>query len=224
MILYYGVSINLLIALPWILLYHVAYNAFLYDCWAMIPLGGAVGVAGVKVIHYNYKKMINLYSSKITTFQRNLNFHIHKTIKTFIDEHNEFCVIISDMNWVLGNMLLINTFTLIPVNLIWLHQFFFEDLKLITRVFVGFTSLVWMLQIFIGLLVGAFLSKQMHLVTKKLAQLQWRLNGWPFRLNNKIKLMTYFERLSSAKKLGASIGPLMTITYPVFHLVNNSYA
>ena len=100
----YGISINLLIALPWILLYQVAYNAFLYDCWAMIPLGGAVGVAGVKIIHYNNKKMINLYNSKITTFHRNLNIHIHKTIKTFIEEHNEFCRLISDINRVLGNL------------------------------------------------------------------------------------------------------------------------
>ena len=200
-------------------MHQLTYQAFLFESWVLVPLASVVLVSGMKITHYNNKKIMNLFNSKITLFQRNLNIHIHKTIKTFIEEHNEFCGIIADLNGLGGPLMFIFMFTLIPINLIWLHQLLFEDMAFHNRVFIGFTSMVWVSQIFTTLFGGAFFSKQMHLTTKKLAQLQWKLNGWPFRLRNKIKLMTYFERLSSKKKIGITIGPLTAITYPVFYVV-----
>ena len=131
-------------------------------------------------------------------------------------EHNTFCTTLHLYNKFWSKLYLAFVLMLLPTNLMWMQQFFFEQLEPVARIFIGFTISVWLLQIFFIQLAFARMSQQSHKTVKMLSKIQWRLNGWPFRLNNKIKLMTYFERLSSNRKIGVTIGPTIVLTLPVF--------
>ena len=67
----------------------------------------------------------------------------------------------------------------------------------------------------------AHFSRLTHRTAVPLSGLQWRLKGLPFGLRHKIKVMSYFERLSSNRKFGVTIGPTITLTIPVFSHVYN---
>ena len=74
--------------------------------------------------------------------------------------------------------------------------------------------------VFFGItFVWAQMSKNIHRMTVTLSQLQWQFNGWPFRVKMKIKLMTYFERLSAKKKIGFTISSTITLTHHIFAMV-----
>ena len=154
-----------------------------------------------------------------TIYQRSLIIHIHRNIKQFIEEHNDFCHIFVTYIKFWSKLYFAFFFTLIPINLVLLHQILFEDIEWKIRVFLAFAAVVLTLEVYIILYFFAYISYEIHKTTKLLARLQWRLKGWPFRLRNKLKLMKYFEKLSSKRKIGFTIGSILVLTFPVFHQV-----
>lgn len=207
------------ISLPWQILTIMTFSVFFCHSWLSMSCIIYLGCVCISTMAHTNKKIMNIFHPNIIAFQRNLNIHIHKCVKQFILEHNHFCHELYEMNRFWSKLYFIFTFNLIPTNLILLHQLLFENLETLARLVIGVSSLLWIIEIFLIPFVLAHLTKQIHKTTKMLAQLQWRLNGWPFRLRNKIKLMAYFERLSHKKKIGISIGQLVVITYAVFYLV-----
>jgi hypothetical protein len=67
----------------------------------------------------------------------------------------------------------------------------------------------------------ASLSSKIHKGAKRLSRFQWKINGWPFRTRTKIKILITFERLSSDRKIGFTIGSLAVMTFPLFYRVIN---
>jgi hypothetical protein len=107
------------------------------------------------------------------------------------------------------------------MNLCLLHQFLFENLKFHHRVVFGFSILIQLLIIFFFQLLVASLSSKIHKAGKRLSRFQWKINGWPFRARTKIKILNTFERLSSDRKIGFTIGSLAVVTFPLFYRVIN---
>ena len=64
----------------------------------------------------------------------------------------------------------------------------------------------------------AYMSKHIHRTAVPLSRLQWKFKGIRYLLL-KLKLMTYFERLSSTRKIGVTLGPTITLTMPIFSQV-----
>ncbi len=102
------------------------------------------------------------------------------------------------------------------MNLILLYQYLFEDLKFYIQIIVLFLITIQSLTIFVFQYYFASLSASIHKPLKVLSRLQWNLNGWPFRMRTKIKLLSWFERLSSDRKIGAAIGSIAVMTFPLF--------
>ena len=107
-----------------------------------------------------------------------------------------------------------------PQNLLMMHQVFFENLP--TKVKIIMSGFVIFYTFFIVILQYslASISREVHKMTVPLSKLQWKLRnnnmGQPFALRPKIKLMCYFERLSSNRKIGITIGPTIALTMPIF--------
>jgi hypothetical protein len=99
---------------------------------------------------------------------------------------------------------------MIPMNLCLLHEILFEEFEIYVQIFFGFTLIMQMIIIFLFQLLTASLSSKIHIGGKKLSRLQWKINGWPFR--TKIKLLACFERLSSNRKIGFSIGSIAVVS------------
>ena len=200
-----------LVSLIFQILIRISFHTFLYDSWVAVPSAAVIGFAGNLLIAKINSKICYVFDGNVLLFQKSLNIHIHKSVKQFTEEHNQFCRTLSEYNRFWSRLYFAFLLTLIPINLIWLHQLLFEDLGYEIRLFIGFTSVVWILQIYVLQWCFAYLSKQIHKTTKKLSQLQWRLNGWPFRLHTKLKLMAYFERLSDPKRIGLTLGPTSVV-------------
>ena len=172
-------------------------------------------------MEYSFVLTIPSANNKIKDIFRNNTLFFRKiqmfmSMKLFLEEHNQFCLAIYQYNRFFSEMYLLLLVTMIPLNMLGLHQLLFEDLDLSLGSYLAFLMAV-LFVMFIGLSYTAtFISRRAHSMAVPLSQLQWRLHGWPFRLNNKIKLMTYFERLSDKKKIGFTIGPLITVTSPIF--------
>ena len=164
----------------------------------------------------NINRRIQSALSFKTELQIINNMRVNKSIKLFIVEHIEFCKTLDEITRFWSKLYFAFILTQIPVNLVSFHQFFFESLNYNYMLFIGFSSFVQILDLFLIQYCFAYTSNQIHKTTKLLARLQWRLKGSPFQLRNKIKLMTYFERLNSNQKIGITLGPTIALTFPVF--------
>jgi len=142
-------------------------------------------------------------------------------IKLALIEHNGICEEISDMNKITNKLYFTFVFVMIPINLLLLHQYLFEDLKFYIKICALFIIIVESIAIFLFQFYIASISSSMHKSRQNLLKLQWEINGWPFRTRTKIKLLTCFERLSSDRKIGFSIGSLAVMTFPLFYKVSN---
>jgi hypothetical protein len=147
--------------------------------------------------------------------------HISSSIKSFICEHKQICTQLFNYNQFWKKLYFSFTFTVIPINLCSLHQFLFENQKFYNRAALGFSILIELIFIFFVQLLAASLSSKIHKTGKRLSELQWRINGWPFRARTKIKILNTFERLSSNRKIGFTIGSLAVMTFPLFYRVIN---
>jgi len=145
--------------------------------------------------------------------------NILRTIKLALIEHNELCSEIHSHNKITKKLYMYAVFNNIPINLFMLHQYLFEDLKFYVQIIVVFIITMQSLTIFVFQFYFASISASIHKPLKILYRLQWNLNGWPFRMGTKIKLLSYFERLSSNRKIGVTIGSIAVMTFPLFSQV-----
>jgi hypothetical protein len=144
---------------------------------------------------------------------------ISSAVKSFICEHNQICTQLLNYNKFWKKLYFSFIFTIIPMNLCVLHQFLFENLKFYIRAVFGLSILIQLIVIFFIQFLVASLSSKIHKTGKRLSRLQWKINGWPFRARPKIKILTTFERLSSDRKIGFTIGSLAVMTFPLFYRV-----
>jgi hypothetical protein len=107
--------------------------------------------------------------------------------------------------------------TMFPATLTLLHQVLFENMGLMFKIFFIFADIVFYFALFILQYILASFSSKMHKMCKQLSRCQWKQS---YYLKFKIKLQTYFERLSSLKRIGFSIGSITTMTFPFFATVS----
>ncbi len=144
---------------------------------------------------------------------------ISSAVKEFISKHNQICAQLWSYDKFWKKLYLSFVLTMIPMNLCLLHEILFEEFEIYDKIFLGFTLIIQMIIIFFFQLLTASLSSKIHIGGKKLSRLQWKINGWPFRTRIKIKLLACFERLSSNRKIGFSIGSIAVVTFPLFYKV-----
>ena len=209
-----------LVSLPSQVITDFGLHLFLYDLWIAVHSLVLFIYSGHLYLANTNRKITNIHNKNILAFKRVVRFHIHNNIKQFLYEHNQFCMTLSQYNKFWSNIFLAFILSLIAISLMYMEQFFFEPINTDIKILIGLITFTWIALISITQLAFAYLSKRIHQTAVPLSRLQWRLNGWPFRVNNKIKLMTYFERLSSNKKIGITLGPTVAMTIPIFSQVN----
>ncbi len=185
-------------------------------------MNGAISAAIVFLINYYLNLRVEKNNQKIyrLIFDNQMTgYQISSTIKSFITKHNRICEQLISYNKFWSKLYFVFIMTIIPANLCLLQEFLFEDLKLYIKILVGFSIIVQFIFIFIFQFLLASLSNKIHRFGQKLSQLQWRINGWPFRARTKIKLLICFERLSSNRRIGFSVGSLAVMTFPIFYKV-----
>ena len=185
----------------------------------MITVHFLVMYVMMKFIKKTNSIIMNVGANKL--FQNNIT--ILNTIRKFIMLHNHYSTIMYKINFLCSRLLLACSILCMPPNLIVIHLLFFENSDLVTKflfVWIAFNSSIIIILILYAM---ANLSKESHRTTVHLSRLQWRINGQPFGLRYKIKLMSYFERLSSNRKIGITIGPTVTLTMNLFSQVLFQY-
>ena len=144
----------------------------------------------------------------------------HRLVKQFIEEHNRYCTHIWMINVFYKNIYLAFLVTNIPFNLLALYQVLYESLDIniklifICSLFCNDICLIGIQSVF------ALLSKKIHKMGSKLSRLQWSVNGYPFRMRLKMKLLMCLERLSAKQKIGFKVaGTACTMTFAIFSQV-----
>jgi hypothetical protein len=140
-------------------------------------------------------------------------------MRQFIERHNRLCERLRDYNRFSSYLVLNQLMCVIPLNLICWHQLLFERLSLKIKIIYFIANISWVSYTLGFIFFSALLSLRLHSMCKRLAQIQWQLSGWIVRLRMKLKIMTYFERLSSDRKLGLTMGPFGAATIRAFYMV-----
>ena len=140
-------------------------------------------------------------------------------IDKYIKYHQMICIQFKLMNKCVTVINYTMMFIFIPDTLILLHQLFFDPLNGFIKVLFVLTLVMLYMPLIGAQFMFALHSKRLHQMCVKLSRLQWRVNGWPFRMRFKLKLLICFEKLSSDRKLGANIGSLGVMTFPKFYKV-----
>ena len=191
-------------------------NTFIIDTLISIISIFVISYPNIMFLNNINKNFIKFFNNQESKLDKIINISRIRSIKQFILDHNKFCQTLNDYNRFWSQIYLWVVLTMLPINLMLLHTVLFEPMPIISRLIIALLIIACSFVIFIIQFAIADISRQIHKTSVKLSQIQWRLNGWLFRTNNKIKLMAYFERLSSNKKIGISIGPTIVITIPVF--------
>ncbi len=184
-------------------------------------INGFLTMAIVYIIQYYLHLKIRNMNQNIANLLKKKKINSIESIKSALFEHNGICEEISDLNKISESLYFTFIFVMIPINLLLLHQYLFEDLKFYIKICALFFLVVQSIAIFLFQFYIASISSSMHKPRQNLLKLQWKINGWPFRTRTKIKLLTCFERLSSNRKIGFSIGSLAVMTFPLFYKVSN---
>ena len=161
-------------------------------------------------------RITSLMQSNWQKMQRMKRNNINLRFEKFFIEHNNLCYKVKRFSDFWKDIYLTLILTMCPTTLILLHMVIFEQLETYFRLFyilliIDIYSVIFVLQYFF-----ASLSHKMHRQCKLLARSQWLFNKTNSSLAFKLKIQTYFERLSSNKRIGFSIGTLVVITFPLF--------
>jgi hypothetical protein len=106
------------------------------------------------------------------------------------------------------------------MNICFTHQFLFGSLGLYVQFFFGLTVFIELIVIFLFQFLTASVSTKIHKSEKYLARIQRNITKRSlFCLRIKFKLLTYFERLRSNRKIGLAIGSVAVMTLPLFYRV-----
>ena len=182
-------------------------------------INGLVAAVLISITTYDFHLRVNQLNDWFKTVISKTNEKlIDKMVNKYMTEHNRLCIKLNNLNQFWKNIWLLLLLTSFPATLALLHQVLFEDLDLILRIIFILTILTFYSVIFIVQYLLASLSAKMHKMCKTLSRIQWTLKG----LRHKLKVLTYFERLSSSqRRLGISIGSMAAITFPLFAGVCN---
>ena len=149
---------------------------------------------------------------------RESSHKIQQSVKLYIENHHNYCKHLLVLNNYWHNLYLAFIGTTLPMNLALKHQILFESLPLQVRIFYSICALLDDILLFGIQYCFAAFSVTIHRMHSKLSRLQWSLNGYPFRMRTKMKLLICFERLSSGHKIGVKMGPVV-MTFTLFSLV-----
>ena len=166
---------------------------------------------------------LNIHQNWFKTFVSKTNsIQIRRTIFKYMIEHNRLCIKLNKSNQFWKNTWLLLFLTCIPCTLTILHQVLFEELdsKILKLIFITviliFYSILFFVQFFL-----ASLSTKIHKMCKTLSRIQWNLNSKQIDLRFKLKVMTYFERLTAKKRIGIAMSSLTVFTFQLFAAVCN---
>ena len=171
------------------------------------------------IITYYEIMRIDKINSKVEMAYKNIgNGKVNQLVRQFNDEHNRFCSHIWTLNEITKKFYIAFLLTNIPLNLLAQHQVLFESIKVpIKLVFIY--ALLFNDMCLFGLQAAyALVSKKIHAMNSKLSRLQWSLNGYPFRMRIKFKLLMSLERISAKQKIGFTIAGT-AMTFPLFSKV-----
>ena len=180
-----------------------------------------INIMFVPIIYYSFL-IINKTNAMLNNISTEINKYVvgnMDIISKFIDYHQFICIQIKYINKCSAVIYYSLIIIIYPTSLLFLHQLLFERLSLFVKIFYILTLILFYIPLFGVQYLLALYSKRLHQMCVKLSRLQWRINGWPFRMRFKLKLLICFEKLSSSLKLGVSIGSLGVITLPVFSRV-----
>jgi hypothetical protein len=127
----------------------------------------------------------------------------NSSIAKLVIDHNSFCSKVKLYNEFWKKPFLSFIIVLVPSNLVALHQLLFEETKTYILIINTLIVLYGFFFIFFLSFYTSSLSQQIHNSAKNLLLLQLRCTG--LIINNKLKLMICFERLSSKRKIGFSL-------------------
>ena len=175
---------------------------------------------------YDLHLRIDKINEKVISFIETKNFKqraMFAKVSRYIVEHNSLCNRVKNSSQFWHNIYLALVLTITPSSLILLHLAIFEKVDPFLRIaFIGSLISCYFFLVVLQYFFSS-LSHKMHRLCNHLSRIQWRFiqtninninNNYNLRL--KLKLQTYFERLSSDRRIGFSIGSLTVITYPLF--------
>ena len=168
------------------------------------------------IIYYEHLRIDSI--NRIINNSVNRHKSIHHLVKRFSEEHNQFCTHIWNLNIWMKNIYIATMLCCFPMNLLAMHQLFFEQLDELVIVFGTIILVINNFVVFMLQFIFALLSKKIHRMLVKLSLLQWSLNGYPFRMRSKMKLLMCLERLSAKRKIGFTIAGT-AMTFPLFSQV-----
>ena len=181
---------------------------------------GLVSSVIIAIIAYDLHLRINQINQMLRQLSKQSkpdSLEIYKTVKKYIAQHNRICLKVRNLSNFWRNFCLVMISTTFPITLIMLHLVLFERTNPILKVLYSLALLSAYLALFVMQYFLASFSAKMHKMSKVLSRLQWCLNGRQFPIGFKIKVMTYFERISHKKRrIGFAIGTLTIITFPMF--------
>ena len=190
-----------------------------------IMSNGLVASALIAITAYDLHLRINQINEMLRKLSKQSepdSREVYKTVDKYIREHNRICVKVRNLSEFWKNFYLVIISTIFPLTLIILHQILFEKTDIILKTLYYLTLTMAYLVLFVMQYFLASFSAKMHKMCKILSRLQWCLNGRQFPIGFKIKVMTYFERISHKKKrIGFAIGTLTVMTFPLFSGVLN---
>ena len=186
-----------------------------------ICIDGSMTMVFIIIITYYEHLRINKINKTIDKVNRKDSYQVHVAVMKFFEEHFRYCDHLLTMNEFWKNLLLVFFVTSFPLNLILMHQILFEDISFDLRIaygmlLIGDDALLFGVQYCLALL-----SIKCHKMCSKLSRLQWSINRYPNRMRTKLKLLMCFERLSSKKKIGMTMGSIV-FTMPLFSKVRLS--
>ena len=159
---------------------------------------------------------VNTSLNEVTQPLKVLLIYNYQAINQYIKDHNNLCNKLKKLNDFWKNVWLIFLLTAFPLTLVVSHQILFEELDIIIRIIYSFGNLIFYSALFGIQCFLATISQKMHKMCKTLSRIQWTLNSQQIDLRFKLKVLTYFERLCSSRRIGFSIGSLTVVTFPLF--------
>ena len=181
-------------------------------------IDGFVAAAFLLLLCYYEHLRINKINYHVKSVHNSVETpNVHRAVKAFTEEHIRYCNHINAVNQFWKNLLLAFFVTILPTNLIMMHQVLFEDIPLELRLLFIVCMLVTDSILFGVQYSFALFSVKIHSMYAKLSRLQWCLK--PSRMRIKWKLIMCFERLTSAKhRIGFTMGSIV-FTMPLFAMV-----
>ena len=181
-------------------------------------LDGLVAFALLSITLYDLYLRINRINNTIINIgQTSSTAFIWKTTDKYIRDHNKLANKVMKLNNFWKSYILTMVMTVSPISLILLDQVLFENGDTLTKIVYIFALFFCYLLLFILQYFLASFSAKMPKMCKKLSHFQWIFKRRFFSLGFKLKLLMYFERLSSKqKKIGFSVGSLAVVTFPLF--------